>query len=173
MLQPNLHFADAWVVDWAQSLFKAITRIVINALPTCWSGGCQLFLYGKPQTKPHCQTRTGYLATTVPGASQDVNYIHFNPVKHGYADKALDCPYSSIHRYIYNGQISPDWKVLSRFMKCYRANVDLLGFVPQLNLHQGSTGADRRLGSVCPFDHQSRSLSRWLLSIIYSVTTCW
>ena len=38
-----------------------------------------------------------------------VEYIHFNPVKHGYARRAGDWPHSSIHRYIERGQIDPDW----------------------------------------------------------------
>ena len=40
-----------------------------------------------------------------------VDYIHYNPVKHGYVDKAVDWPYSSIHRFIKNGIISSDWGV--------------------------------------------------------------
>jgi len=38
-----------------------------------------------------------------------VNYIHYNPVKHGYVEKAIDWPYSTIHDYIAKGIISPDW----------------------------------------------------------------
>lgn len=38
-----------------------------------------------------------------------VDYIHFNPVKHGHAHKAADWPYSSIHRYIERGWLSSDW----------------------------------------------------------------
>ena len=40
-----------------------------------------------------------------------VDYIHYNPVKHGYVDKAFDWPYSSIHRFIEKGIISSDWGV--------------------------------------------------------------
>jgi putative transposase len=29
-----------------------------------------------------------------------VNYIHFNPVKHGLVKQVVDWPYSSFHRYI-------------------------------------------------------------------------
>jgi putative transposase len=32
-----------------------------------------------------------------------INYIHSNPVKHGYVLKASDWPYSSIHKYIRKG----------------------------------------------------------------------
>ncbi|MDO8828043.1 transposase [Methylophaga sp.] len=37
-----------------------------------------------------------------------VDYIHFNPVKHGYVDKAVDWPYSSIHSFIKKHIISGD-----------------------------------------------------------------
>lgn len=38
-----------------------------------------------------------------------VDYIHYNPVKHGYVHRASEWPYSSIHRYIKAGIISDDW----------------------------------------------------------------
>ena len=38
-----------------------------------------------------------------------VDYIHFNPVKHGYVNLASDWPYSSIHRYIASGIVERDW----------------------------------------------------------------
>ncbi|EMR12715.1 transposase IS200-family protein [Methylophaga lonarensis MPL] len=40
-----------------------------------------------------------------------IDYIHYNPVKHGYVDKAVDWPYSSIHRFVGNGMITNDWGV--------------------------------------------------------------
>jgi putative transposase len=36
-------------------------------------------------------------------------YIHFNPVKHGYVARPVDWPYSSIHRYIRQSMVTPDW----------------------------------------------------------------
>jgi putative transposase len=38
-----------------------------------------------------------------------VAYIHFNPVKHGYVSKAVDWPYSSIHKAITRGEFDPCW----------------------------------------------------------------
>ena len=38
-----------------------------------------------------------------------VNYIHYNPVKHGIVAHPVDWPYSSIHRYIREGVINSDW----------------------------------------------------------------
>ncbi len=40
---------------------------------------------------------------------QHVNYIHYNPVKHGYVNKAVDWPYSTIHDFIDKGILSIDW----------------------------------------------------------------
>ncbi len=38
-----------------------------------------------------------------------VDYIHFNPVKHGWAKRVMDWPHSSFHRYVRQGILSPDW----------------------------------------------------------------
>jgi putative transposase len=38
-----------------------------------------------------------------------VDYIHFNPVKHGWVKNVADWPYSSFHRFVRHGQLSPDW----------------------------------------------------------------
>ena len=43
--------------------------------------------------------------------TRHVDYVHFNPVKHGYASRAADWPYSSIHRYIAAGTLTRDWGV--------------------------------------------------------------
>ena len=40
-----------------------------------------------------------------------VEYIHHNPVRHGYTAKASDWPYSSIHRFIKSGMIDKNWGV--------------------------------------------------------------
>ncbi|MFC1750643.1 transposase [Pseudomonadota bacterium] len=38
-----------------------------------------------------------------------IDYIHYNPVKHGHVDRVKDWPYSSFHRYVKNGLLSEDW----------------------------------------------------------------
>ena len=40
-----------------------------------------------------------------------VEYIHYNPVKHGYVNRASAWQYSSIHRYIANGTIERNWGI--------------------------------------------------------------
>ena len=40
---------------------------------------------------------------------QHVNYIHYNPVKHHYVNRAVDWEYSSIHRFIGEGILDENW----------------------------------------------------------------
>jgi putative transposase len=41
--------------------------------------------------------------------ARHIDYIHYNPVKHGLVARAVDWPHSSIHRYIRDGIVSADW----------------------------------------------------------------
>lgn len=41
--------------------------------------------------------------------SRHVDYIHWNPVKHGLARRALDWPYSTFHRYVREGVYPENW----------------------------------------------------------------
>jgi putative transposase len=38
-----------------------------------------------------------------------VEYIHFNPVKHGLVTAPIEWPYSSFHQYVKQGLYSVDW----------------------------------------------------------------
>ncbi len=38
-----------------------------------------------------------------------VDYVHFNPVKHGYVSRVGDWPHSSFHRYVRDGALPADW----------------------------------------------------------------
>ena len=38
-----------------------------------------------------------------------IDYIHFNPVKHGLVTRVRDWPYSSFHRYVRGGDLPADW----------------------------------------------------------------
>jgi putative transposase len=39
-----------------------------------------------------------------------VEYIHYNPVKHGYAASPHGWPWSSLHRYVRMGWVEPEWQ---------------------------------------------------------------
>jgi hypothetical protein len=41
--------------------------------------------------------------------SRHIDYIHFNPVKHGYVSRACDWPHSSFHRYVAREFLPLDW----------------------------------------------------------------
>jgi putative transposase len=41
--------------------------------------------------------------------ARHVDYIHFNPVKHGYVSQVREWPHSSFHRYVERGQLPVDW----------------------------------------------------------------
>jgi len=41
--------------------------------------------------------------------ARHVDYIHINPVKHGYVQAPVNWAYSSIHRYIRRGILPPNW----------------------------------------------------------------
>jgi putative transposase len=38
-----------------------------------------------------------------------VDYIHYNPIKHGLVPRVTDWPYSSFHRYVARGVLPEDW----------------------------------------------------------------
>jgi REP-associated tyrosine transposase len=38
-----------------------------------------------------------------------IDYIHYNPVKHGLVSQVSDSPHSSFHRYVKLGLLPRDW----------------------------------------------------------------
>lgn len=40
---------------------------------------------------------------------QHVDYIHYNPVKHGHCQRVADWPYSTFHRYVASGIYPQEW----------------------------------------------------------------
>ena len=45
-----------------------------------------------------------------------VDYVHFNPVKHGLVARAADWPHSSFHRYAERGWLPADWGLAQEAM---------------------------------------------------------
>ena len=41
--------------------------------------------------------------------ARHVDYIHWNPVKHGHVSQVADWPYSSVHRYLRQGLLPANW----------------------------------------------------------------
>jgi len=51
-----------------------------------------------------------------------MDYIHFNPVKHGHVAQVKDWPYSSFHWMMKLGIYPPDWGAMSPATKQIMAN---------------------------------------------------
>ena len=49
---------------------------------------------------------TCFFTVNIVGVRSSPQPTHYNPVKHGYVERAVDRPYSSIHQYIKRGGIS-------------------------------------------------------------------
>jgi len=47
--------------------------------------------------------------------SRHVEYIHYNPVKHGLVDRPVDWPFSSLHIHIKQGKTDQDWAACRGF----------------------------------------------------------
>ena len=41
--------------------------------------------------------------------ARHIDYVHFNPVKHGYVSRVCDWPHSSFPRFVARGQLPSDW----------------------------------------------------------------
>jgi putative transposase len=41
--------------------------------------------------------------------ARHVDYIHYNPVKHGWVTRPTDWPHSTLHGYIEREMVAPDW----------------------------------------------------------------
>ncbi|MDP1845690.1 MAG: transposase, partial [Candidatus Moranbacteria bacterium] len=44
-----------------------------------------------------------------PDFHRHLDYLHWNPVKHGYAKTPMGWPYSTIHRFVAQGLYPPNW----------------------------------------------------------------
>jgi putative transposase len=47
--------------------------------------------------------------------ARHVDYIHFNPIKHGLVKQVSDWPYSSFHRYVARGMLPVGWAGRAEF----------------------------------------------------------
>ena len=50
-----------------------------------------------------------HLLTDQADFNNHVDYIHWNPVKHGVVERVVDWPHSSFHRYVKEGVYPADW----------------------------------------------------------------
>lgn len=49
--------------------------------------------------------------------ARHIDYIHFNPVKHGLVEEVADWQWSSFHRYVLEGVYNPEWGQACEFVE--------------------------------------------------------
>jgi putative transposase len=47
--------------------------------------------------------------------NRHIDYIHWNPVKHGWAERVADWPYSSFHQFVEQGVYQQNWAFKDKF----------------------------------------------------------
>jgi hypothetical protein len=62
-----------------------------------------------PERNPGTRLCNPGCDSTKLGFERHIDYMHFNPVKHGLAARVCDWPYSSFHRYVRRGLLPHDW----------------------------------------------------------------
>jgi putative transposase len=53
------------------------------------------------------------------------NYIHWNPMKHGYVSRVVDWPYSSFHKYLRDDIYPEDWAGTVDSVRAHSARYDI------------------------------------------------
>ena len=66
--------------------------------------------------------------------ARHVDYIHYNPVKHGLVIRPVDWPYSTLQTYIERGLMNPDWGGIVGESETIMVSGKTLDFLRQPNL---------------------------------------
>lgn len=81
-----------------------------------FSTGCTLIDPTRPASREHKREQAiwqrrfwEHLIRDADDWHKHMDYIHYNPVKHGYAKCAAEWPYSSFKQYMREGWYAPDW----------------------------------------------------------------
>ena len=113
---------DAWVVlpDHMHCIWTL--PLDTDNFPMRWRLIKLLFSKGLPRTESLSATRKRraergiwqrryweHTIVTERDYAQHVDYIHVNPLKHGYVQRVCDWPHSTFHRYVANGILPVDW----------------------------------------------------------------
>ena len=84
-------------------------RKIIDARRQVTSERCDFLLYSKGEQGIWQRRFREHQIRNEIYFTRHVEYIHFNPVKHGLAKSPVVLPYSSFHRYVKQGTYDSDW----------------------------------------------------------------
>jgi putative transposase len=58
-----------------------------------------------------CCIDSGNISSVKADFNRHIDYIHWNPLKHGYVAQVSHWPYSSFHRYVKQGWLPATWGI--------------------------------------------------------------
>ena len=89
--------------------------------------------------------------------ARHVDYVHYNPVKHGYVERVGDWPHSSFHRLVARGIYPPDWAGVHE-SDLVSQNAASLAFIraPIMESETSICGSPRQLACQVPADTANR-----------------
>jgi putative transposase len=109
------HLHAVWTLPIGDAAYPRRWRAIKARFTAQWlaSGGEEAEVtegYGRQRRRGVWQPR--FIEHTIRDESDlhgHVDYVHYNPVKHGYVAAPKDWPWSSFHRYVASGDYAEDW----------------------------------------------------------------
>lgn len=127
------HFHTLWTLPPGDSDYSARISRIKRAFTTQWraAGGDEQSVTAAEESEGRAgiwQPRFWeHTCEDVDDFDIRFDYIHFNPVKHGYVACPVDWPHSSIHRWIKRGVLTPRWACRNHPVPNFKAINDQSG----------------------------------------------
>ena len=105
------HLHCIWTLPEGDTDFSARWRLIKTRFGNCIPAGEHLSARRASKGERGIWQRRFWEHTIRDDAdyAAHVDYIHFNPVKHGHVRHVIDWPHSSFHRFVARGQLPADW----------------------------------------------------------------
>ena len=105
------HLHSIWTLPPGDADYSHRWRLIKARFSTGAIGGGRRGSQRTPRVNTTCGSGGfGSIRCVTNGDLQaHVDYIHYNPVKHGLVTRVGDWPYSSFHRFVRMGWLSADW----------------------------------------------------------------
>ena len=110
------HLHCIWTLPPEDANFSARWAVVKRCVSKCCAAQ-RIGAWDAPYTSRRIRKESGiwqrrfweHMIRDEDDFKRHVDYIHWNPVKHGHVRKVSDWPYSTFHRFVKNGSYPPDW----------------------------------------------------------------
>ena len=105
------HLHCIWTLPPGDADFSTRWRLIKSAFsraipPTEWRSAVRLRTNERGVWQRHFWE---HLITDEQDYARHLDYVHVNPLKHGWVKRVQDWPYSTFHRYVRDGVYPPDW----------------------------------------------------------------